>query len=324
MIGYTKLFRKFSSTKAFSTLIVPEIGVNGKLHVNYQTLLKAGSQLSSPLKVVLYGSKVEEEHIKAASQFVDEVLVVEKDNFDNPTSEEISDVIKHLHRSYNFSNIIASSNNFGKSIIPRVAGQLGLEPIAEVSKILGNNTFERNIYAGNAVATVKNSQSVNLMTIRLTSFDKQELNNPTSPKITKVSGINFSRSAVHIENIVSKSDKPELGSAAVVISGGRALKSGDNFKLLDELATCFKGAAIGASRAAVDAGYCANDLQVGQTGKTVAPNLYIAIGISGAIQHIAGMKDSKVIVAINTDPEAPIFNVSLYIRKWPIRLLLMD
>lgn len=306
-----KLFCNFRYN-FFSTLIVPEIN-NGKVHLNnFKTLLKASEQLSTP-KVLIYGDKVSEDTIKSASYCADEIFVVEHPSLANPTSESISAVVEQIHKENNLKYIIASSNNFGKNFIPRVGGLLNIQPISEVSKILGDNKFERFIYAGNAVSTVESSQPNNLLTIRLTSFDKKELESPSNPKITKVDvNLDGIVTAVHEEDIIAQSDKPELGSASVVISGGRALKSADNFKLLDDLATCFKGAAIGASRAAVDAGYCGNDLQVGQTGKTVAPDLYIAIGISGAIQHIAGMKDSKTIVAINTDPEAPIFSVRFY------------
>lgn len=314
-IQYSLKSYKQISIRPFSTLIIPDMN-ESKLHVNnYRTLLDAASKLSSPVKVLLYGKAVSSETIKAASSDVSEVFVVENDKLENSTSEYLSHIIANLQNKENFTNIIASSNNFGKNLIPRVGGILNNEPISEISKVIDSNTstFQRFIYAGNALCTVKNTQKLNLLTIRLTSFNKKELKQ-TEAKVTEIKDIDLSnvKSATFVENIVSSSDKPELGSASVVISGGRALKSSDNFKLLDDLAGCFKGAAIGASRAAVDAGYCGNDLQIGQTGKTVAPDLYIAIGISGAIQHIAGMKDSKCIVAINTDPEAPIFNIATY------------
>lgn len=306
--------KTFSSIRrSFSTLIIPDIQNGSKLHLsNYRTLLKAAEQLSTPTKVLLYGNKVNDETIKEASSQVDEIFVVEDDKLLNPTSEYLSHIVGKLYEKEKFDNIIASSNNFGKNLIPRIGGLLNVEPISDVSKIISKNTFQRFLYAGNALSTIENTQKLNLISIRLTSFDKNELTH----KETKVTKFNQSfdnvRSSTFVKDIVASSDKPELGSASVVISGGRALKSAENFKLLEELATCFKGAAIGASRAAVDAGYCGNDLQIGQTGKTVAPDLYVAIGISGAIQHIAGMKDSKTIVAINTDPEAPIFSYATY------------
>ncbi len=223
-----------------------------------------------------------------------------------------------IQKKYNYDNILAPSNNFGKNFLPRVGGLLDVQPISDISKIESNKIFHRYFYAGNAVSRVESTQKPNIMTIRLTTFDKQESEN-NNANIKDISSdievdFNSTRKSKFVENIESKSEKAELGSARVVISGGRALKSKENFKILEDLSTCFDNCAIGASRAAVDAGYCSNDLQVGQTGKTVAPDLYIAIGISGAIQHVAGMKDSKNIVAINSDPDSPIFNVNfLYI-----------
>jgi len=304
----------FHFKKFFSTLIVPDINSQtGKIASSFNILQTAANDLKSPKKVLLFGDKVDEEKLKAASlDNVEEIFVAEHSKLKNPTSEALSLLVSNLQKANNFKNIITPSNNFGKNFLPRVGGILNLEPITEVSKILSENKFQRFIYAGNALSTIESSQENNLISIRLTSFESVVNASPCTPKVTKVdcNDLDGIISSEFVEDIVSKSDKPELGSAKVVISGGRALKSAENFKLLDDLAECFKGAAIGASRAAVDAGFCANDLQVGQTGKTVAPDLYIAIGISGAIQHIAGMKDSKVIVAINTDAEAPIFNVS--------------
>lgn len=311
--------KKFVISKYnFSTLIIPDIN-NGKLNKNnYQILLSAAEKLSSPIKLLLYGSNISEELTSSASYDVDEIFTIEDKKFENPTTELLSEVIKTLQEKHKFKSIIASSNNFGKNIIPRVAGMLkNTEPLSEISNIINEKTYQRYMYAGNALSTIESNQDLNIMTIRLTSFDKKVLQNENKDvKKTSIDIDNMSdyidkiNSSVFVENIISESDKPDLGSARVVISGGRALKSAENFKMLDELAKCFKGAAIGASRAAVDAGYVGNDLQVGQTGKTVAPELYIAIGISGAIQHIAGMKDSKCIVAINSDGECPIFNVN--------------
>ena len=188
-----------------------------------------------------------------------------------------------------------------------------MQPISEVAKIESSKIFHRYFYAGNAISRIESNQKPNVLTIRLTSFDKTELSDNSAEVIDIFNQIqpDFSgtRQSKFKENITTKSEKAELSTAKVVISGGRALKSKENFKLLEDLSSCFINCAIGASRAAVDAGYVSNDLQVGQTGKTVAPDLYFAIGISGAIQHVAGIKDSKVIVAINSDPDSPIFNV---------------
>jgi len=197
--------------------------------------------------------------------------------------------------------------------LPRVGGLLDVQPISDVAKIESKSIFHRYFYAGNAISRVESNQTPNLMTIRLTSFDKVE-KVENSAEVLNISSeiqadFGSQRQSKFVENMESKSEKAELGSARVIISGGRALKSKENFKILDDLSECFDNCAIGASRAAVDAGYVSNDLQVGQTGKTVAPDLYFAIGISGAIQHVAGMKDSKVIVSINSDADSPIFNV---------------
>lgn len=197
--------------------------------------------------------------------------------------------------------------------MPRVGGLLDVQPISDVAKIESKSIFHRYFYAGNAISRVESNQTPNLMTIRLTSFDKVE-KVENSAEVLNISNeiqadFGSQRQSKFVENMESKSEKAELGSARVIISGGRALKSKENFKILDDLSACFDNCAIGASRAAVDAGYVSNDLQVGQTGKTVAPDLYFAIGISGAIQHVAGMKDSKVIVSINSDADSPIFNV---------------
>lgn len=291
----------------FSTLIIPEIN-NGKLNRNYFNLLTAANELKSQNKVFLYGDKVTDDLINSLEDSVDTVFYSEDETLKNPTSEALSKLILNLHSKEKFTSIIAPSNMFGRNIIPRVAGLMNIEPLSDICKILDNKQFKRYIYAGNALSTIENTQNINLMTIRLTSFE-QTLSS-VKKQVTK-SKVEFtkSNSSTFVENIETISDKPDLSTAKVVISGGRALKSKENFKLLDDLASCFKGAAIGASRAAVDAGYVNNDLQVGQTGKTVAPNLYIAIGISGAIQHVAGIKDSKYIVAINSDPESPIFSV---------------
>ena len=228
--------------------------------------------------------------------------------YENALAEELSNLV--LSVSSEFSYILAPATTFGKNLLPRISAKLDVQQISDIISVESEDTFKRPIYAGSCIATVKKNDSVKLITVRSTAFDPVALDTSDIP----VESINVSDSA-NISEFVSeelaKSDRPELTSANIVISGGRGMQSGDNFHLLDSIADKL-GAAVGASRAAVDAGFVPNDYQVGQTGKIVAPDLYIAVGISGAIQHLAGMKDSKVIVAINKDEDAPIFQVADY------------
>ena len=210
----------------------------------------------------------------------------------------------------NYSHIVCSANTFGKNLMPRIAAHLDTSQVSDIIKVISPDTFLRPIYAGNAFATIKSNDVKKCVTIRPTSFDPCETSGGSAP-IEKVDASEEFLNTKFVKREEIKSDRPELGTARIVVSGGRGMQSGDNFKLITEIADKL-GAAIGASRAAVDAGYISNDHQVGQTGKVVVPDLYIAIGISGAIQHLAGMKESKVIVAINKDGEAPIFSVADY------------
>ena len=212
----------------------------------------------------------------------------------------------------NYSHLLFAATAAGKNVAPRVAAQLDVAQISEISKVISPNTFERPIYAGNAIATVQSSDATKVITVRSTGFDAAALAGQAPAAIESVAAVADCGQSSFVGREVTKNDRPELTAAKIIVSGGRALGSSDKFgEVLTPLADKL-GAAIGASRAAVDAGYAPNDLQVGQTGKIVAPQLYIACGISGAIQHLAGMKDSKVIVAINKDPEAPIFSVADY------------
>jgi electron transfer flavoprotein alpha subunit len=208
-----------------------------------------------------------------------------------------------------YSHVVASASAFGKNLLPRVAALLDVAQISEITAVESPDTFVRPIYAGNAFATVQSTDAIKVVTVRATGFDAAPATGSASIE-TRAAGADKQQSKV-LSQELTRSARPELGGARRVVSGGRGLASGENFKMLETLADKL-GAAIGASRAAVDSGYVPNDYQVGQTGKIVAPELYIAIGISGAIQHLAGMKDSKVIVAINKDPEAPIFQVADY------------
>ena len=239
---------------------------------------------------------------------VKKVVHVDNPIYENYLAENFTPVI--IKHSENYSHIVCSANTFGKNLMPRVAALLDTSQISDIIKVISNDTFLRPIYAGNAFATVKSNDKIKCVTIRPTSFDQAESSGGSAEIITSDANEDFKLSKF-IKKEEVKSDRPELGTARVVISGGRGMQSGENFKLITQVADKLN-AAIGASRAAVDAGYITNDHQVGQTGKVVVPDLYIAVGISGAIQHLAGMKESKVIVAINKDGEAPIFSVADY------------
>ena len=238
---------------------------------------------------------------------VNSVLVADNSEYAHQLAENIADLVLSLAPEY--SHLVASATTTGKNFMPRVAALLDVAQISEIIDVVDGDTFKRPIYAGNAIATVKSLDSKKVITVRASSFDLQ--GEQTAADITAIDAVFSSELSSFVSVEQTESERPELTAAQVVISGGRGMQNGDNFSLLHGIADKL-GAAIGASRAAVDAGFVPNDMQVGQTGKIVAPNLYIAVGISGAIQHLAGMKDSKVIVAINKDPDAPIFQVADY------------
>ncbi|EDO46072.1 predicted protein [Nematostella vectensis] len=242
---------------------------------------------------------------------LNKILVAQNDAYKGFLPEVLAPLILATQKQFNFTHITAGSSAFGKGLLPRVAAMLDVAPLSDIMEILSEDTFVRTIYAGNAVTTIKSTDPIKVMTVRGTAFEAASTDGgavtaedaPSSDTNNELSS--FVKQDLHV------SDLPELTSAKVVVSGGRGMKSGENFQMLYDMAAKLN-AAVGASRAAVDAGYVPNDMQVGQTGKMVAPDLYIAVGISGAIQHLAGMKDSKIIVAINKDPEAPIFQVADY------------
>ena len=246
----------------------------------------------------------------AAIPGVAKVLVADAAHLAAPVAENITAVALPLIKSGGYAHVLAPATGFGKSVAPRIAALLDVAQVSEIIAVESPDTFVRPIYAGSAFATVRSADPIKVITVRATAFDAAPAGGG-SAAVESVAVAADSGLARVAGQEISKSDRPELTSARVVVSGGRALGSAENFRLIDALAAKLN-AAVGASRAAVDAGYVPNDYQVGQTGKIVAPDLYIAVGISGAIQHLAGMKDSKVIVAINKDPEAPIFQVADY------------
>ena len=244
----------------------------------------------------------------AAVDGVEKVILADDSAYENQLAESTANLIKSISSDY--SHILAPATTFGKNVLPRLSALLDVQQISEITEVVSEDTFKRPIYAGSCIATVKSSDAVKVITVRATAFDPVDASGG-SASVESISADGVSDLSSFINEEIAQSDRPELTAASIVISGGRGMQSGDNFHLLETIADKL-GAAVGASRAAVDAGFVPNDYQVGQTGKIVAPDLYIAVGISGAIQHLAGMKDSKVIVAINKDEDAPIFQVADY------------
>ncbi|MAF95995.1 MAG: electron transfer flavoprotein subunit alpha [Rhodospirillaceae bacterium] len=248
----------------------------------------------------------------AATAGVAKVLLADDPALEHGLAENLAPLIQGMGGEY--GHVLAPATTFGKNLMPRVAALLDVQQISEITAVESEDTFVRPIYAGNAMTTVQSADSVKVVTVRMTAFEAAQANDDGgggSAAIEEIGGGSDSGLSSFVGHELTKSERPELTSASIVISGGRGMRSGENFKMLEDIADKL-GAAVGASRAAVDAGFVPNDYQVGQTGKVVAPDLYIAVGISGAIQHLAGMKDSKVIVAINKDEEAPIFQVADY------------
>ncbi len=271
--------------------------------------ITAAKKIGGDVHVLLAGSGIGPVAQSAAAiDGVAKVLVADDASLAHPLAEPLAALIQGLAGGY--SHILASSTSLGKNVTPRVAALLDVAQISDITAVVSADTFVRPIYAGNALATVQSKDGVKVITVRGTAFEASAATGG-SAAVEAIAAPAASGQSSFVSQQLSKSERPELTSARVVVSGGRGMQSGDNFHLLESVADKL-GAAVGASRAAVDAGYVSNDLQVGQTGKIVAPDLYIAVGISGAIQHLAGMKDSKIIVAINKDEEAPIFQVADY------------
>jgi len=271
--------------------------------------ITAASQMDRDVHVLLIGNNCGDV-AKSLSEMsaVKKVLHAEAAHYENYLAENFAPLVVKV--SENYSHIVSSANTFGKNLMPRIAAHLDISQVSDITKVISADTFIRPIYAGNAFATVKSTDTKKCVTIRPTSFETCETSGGSAP-IEKIDATEEFTLSKFIKREQVKSDRPELGTARIVVSGGRGMQNGENFKLITDIADKLN-AAIGASRAAVDAGYISNEHQVGQTGKVVVPDLYIAVGISGAIQHLAGMKESKIIVAINKDGEAPIFSVADY------------
>jgi electron transfer flavoprotein alpha subunit len=291
-----------------STLILAEHD-NDTLKPATLSAVTAATQLGGDVAVLVAGANCGAAAEQAAAVAgVNKVLVADNAAYANQLAENVSLLVAELAAGYD--NIIAAATTSAKNIMPRVAALLDVAQISEIMSVESSDTFKRPIYAGNVIATVQSSDAKKVITVRGTSFDAAPAEGG-SASVEAVASVHDAGISSFVGEEVAVSDRPELTAASVVISGGRGMQNGENFQLLDGIADKL-GAAIGASRAAVDAGFVPNDMQVGQTGKIVAPDLYIAVGISGAIQHLAGMKDSKVIVAINKDEDAPIFQVADY------------
>jgi len=292
------------------TLIIAEHH-EGRLNTSTLSTVAAAQQLKFPLELLIIGNQcqaVVDQAKKIAG--LQRILVADHTTYEKYFAENTAPLVVEIAHSY--SHVLAPATTLGKDLMPRVAALLDVPLVSDVIQMVNDHTFIRPIYAGNARATIVLQEAITLLTVRTSSFNTVNLLEiPQEVPVEKISSAHTATLTTFVKEEASRSERPELTSARVVIAGGRGLQSGENFKLLESLAIKLN-AAIGASRAAVDAGFIANDFQVGQTGKIVAPDLYIAVGISGAIQHIAGMKDSKVIVAINKDPDAPIFQIADY------------
>lgn len=282
---------------------------NQSIQAGTLNVVTAATQLSDEVHVLVMGDQSGEAANAAAKiKGVTKVLLAQADYFANQLAEPLSAQVVMI--AVNYSHILTNATPFGKNILPRVAALLDVAQVSEVTNIISTDTFERPIYAGNAIATVQATDAIKVLSVRATSFEPASLEGQAS--VEEIAVISNPALTTFTSKETVKLDRPELTSAKIIVSGGRGLGSAENFhSVMEPLADKF-GAALGASRAAVDAGYVPNDYQVGQTGKIVAPQLYVAVGISGAIQHLAGMKDSKVIIAINKDPDAPIFGVADY------------
>lgn len=291
-----------------STLVIAEHH-NGAIKAPTLVAVAAAQAIGGDIDILVAGADCADAAAAAARiGGVTRVRVADNAVYAHGLAENIADLVVAIGTDY--SHIVAVSTTSGKNFMPRVAALLDVAQISDISLVISADTFERPIYAGNAIATVQSSDAIKVLTVRGTAYDAASAEGG-SATIENLDIVKDAGLSTWVKDEIAKMDRPELTAASIIVSGGRGMQSAENFKLLESVADKL-GAAIGASRAAVDAGYAPNDMQVGQTGKLVAPDLYIAVGISGAIQHLAGMKDSKVIVAINKDADAPIFQVADY------------
>ena len=282
---------------------------NGQLSPVTLNAVSAASQIGGEMNLLVAGDQTGNVAKAAASiAGIAKVLVADDKSLENGLAENLAPLMQSLSGRY--SHMMAAATTTGKNVMPRLAALLDVMQISDIIKIDDANTFQRPIYAGNALSTVSSNEAIKVITVRGTAFEAVAAEGGNAA-IEPVAGASDAGLSAYVKSELSSSERPELTSAPIVISGGRGMQDGANFAMLEKIADKL-GAAVGASRAAVDAGFVPNDYQVGQTGKVVAPDLYVAVGISGAIQHLAGMKDSKVIVAINKDDEAPIFQVADY------------
>ena len=291
-----------------SILVIAEHD-NNNIKGSTLNTVAAASEISGEISLLVVGSNCTSVLEEAQTiNNVTKIISADDEKYANFLAEDMSSLVLGIANKYKY--IMAPATTFGKNLMPRISAKLDCQQISDIISVESDDTFKRPIYAGSCIATVKSLDETKVITVRSTAFDPVETSN-SGIEIDTLDASDSSNISEFVSEEIAKSDRPELTAANIVISGGRGMQSGDNFHLLDSIADKL-GAAVGASRAAVDAGFVPNDYQVGQTGKIVAPDLYIAVGISGAIQHLAGMKDSKTIVAINKDEDAPIFQVADY------------
>lgn len=319
-----RCFHRPSISRSISTLVLGE-HENGSIKAQSLSAVEAAKSLSddNSVSMLLAGSgpsfSEAVKHAASSHPSISQVLVADSDKFAYPIAEPWAKLVDMIQQREKYSHIISASGSFGKNVLPRAAALLDVSPITDVIEISGSSQFVRPIYAGNALCTVRyTGANPCMLTIRATSFPVPKSSAESRSNGASISQVDLAAldedsigKSRYVKHTSQDAERPDLGSARIVITGGRGLKSAENFKMIEKLAEKL-GAAVGATRAAVDAGFVPNDLQVGQTGKIVAPELYMAFGVSGAIQHLAGMRDSKVIVAVNKDADAPIFQVADY------------